>query len=68
LKSDEIEKVVKGDIIIYSHIYNCNIGINTVAIVIDVYFNFWLCRQEYTIFSNNEIKKVIDCMITYRKI
>ena len=52
----------------YTHLYNLNSGEQKVGLVIQVDLNFWIGRQEYTVFSGNKIEKVSESMITFRKI
>jgi hypothetical protein len=65
---EEQDEVFVNDIIMYSHLYNFNNGIQNIGIVVDVNHNFWIGRQEFTVFSESKIEKLTESMITYRKI
>lgn len=61
-------KIKKNDIIIYQHLYGLYTMEEFVAIILNTRFDFWLGRNELTIFANSKILKVKEDMITYRKI
>lgn len=62
------DEVKKNDVIMYTHLYNLRTGSQKLGLVIQVDFNFWLGRQEFTVFSEDRIEKVSESMITFRKV
>lgn len=67
MESEEC-KIKKNDIIIYQHLYGLHMMTESIGLVINTFFNFWIGRNEFLILSNNKLTRINQDMITYRKI